>query len=261
DLRLGVGYNFTKAEEQANRSAFGLSKRGVYFVISSKLSNIFNLFGTSREGLVAMDDAQTHEYLAQNFDPKKEQAKNNSQSLAKPVTKTAKSQHAITTPDNQAPLQQQPLETITAIAEQQPQAPIKLAKTPEPILSESDEPVTTTSAVPERPAVASITATNTATSNHQPLVNQRISDVVYTVQIGSHQRLADARRHAAYLQRFGIATRIVRAGIPGRGTWYRVQSGQFNTLDDAGNYGERLKTQGALVNFVIADFQTTDPIN
>jgi uncharacterized repeat protein (TIGR01451 family) len=50
DLRLGGGYNWTGATEPGG---FGLSpaRRGFYFTISSKLSNLFDLFGTSKAGL------------------------------------------------------------------------------------------------------------------------------------------------------------------------------------------------------------------
>jgi hypothetical protein len=50
DLRLGGGYNWTGASEPG---AFGLTpaRRGFYFTISSKLSNLFDLFGTSKSGL------------------------------------------------------------------------------------------------------------------------------------------------------------------------------------------------------------------
>jgi uncharacterized repeat protein (TIGR01451 family) len=48
DLRLGGGYNLTGASEPG---AIGLApaRRGFYFTISSKLSNLFDLFGTSRQ--------------------------------------------------------------------------------------------------------------------------------------------------------------------------------------------------------------------
>jgi hypothetical protein len=50
DLRLGGGYNFTHAGEPVGfRVQQG--RRGFYFTISSKLSNLFDLFGTSRQGL------------------------------------------------------------------------------------------------------------------------------------------------------------------------------------------------------------------
>jgi hypothetical protein len=50
DLRLGVGYNFTLAGEPTG-SMLTPARRGFYFTISSKLSNLFDLFGTSRAGL------------------------------------------------------------------------------------------------------------------------------------------------------------------------------------------------------------------
>jgi hypothetical protein len=50
DLRLGVGYNFTLAGEP-DGIRIAPARRGFYFTISSKLSNLFDLFGTSRAGL------------------------------------------------------------------------------------------------------------------------------------------------------------------------------------------------------------------
>jgi hypothetical protein len=52
DLRLGIGYNFTKSGEPGLDRALP-SKQGFYFTISSKLSNLFDLFGTSKNGLAA----------------------------------------------------------------------------------------------------------------------------------------------------------------------------------------------------------------
>jgi uncharacterized repeat protein (TIGR01451 family) len=56
DLRLGAGYNFTAAKEPAG----GVlpTRRGFYFTISSKLSNLFDLFGTSKNGLAATGNEQ-----------------------------------------------------------------------------------------------------------------------------------------------------------------------------------------------------------
>lgn len=52
DLRLGLGYNFTRAGEPGLDHAMP-RKQGFYFTISSKLSNLFDLFGTSRQGLAS----------------------------------------------------------------------------------------------------------------------------------------------------------------------------------------------------------------
>lgn len=51
DLRLGAGYNFTGASEPNGVRSVLPVRRGFYFTISSKLSNLFDLFGTSRQGL------------------------------------------------------------------------------------------------------------------------------------------------------------------------------------------------------------------
>jgi uncharacterized repeat protein (TIGR01451 family) len=50
DLRLGAGYNFTSTKEP-NGAQVLPGRRGFYFTISSKLSNLFDLFGTSKAGL------------------------------------------------------------------------------------------------------------------------------------------------------------------------------------------------------------------
>jgi hypothetical protein len=57
DLRAGVGYNFTGSHEPAG-SNLAPTRRGFYFTISSKLSNLFDLFGTSRKGLMPASEPQ-----------------------------------------------------------------------------------------------------------------------------------------------------------------------------------------------------------
>ena len=56
DLRLGGGYNWTSAMEPGANPLVA-ARRGFYFSISSKLSNLFDLFGTSRQGAQAGADA------------------------------------------------------------------------------------------------------------------------------------------------------------------------------------------------------------
>jgi len=52
DLRLGAGYNFTASGEPAGAHVLP-TRRGFYFTITSKISNLFNLFGTSKAGLAS----------------------------------------------------------------------------------------------------------------------------------------------------------------------------------------------------------------
>lgn len=58
DLRLGGGYNFSSTFDGPGSQAFNNSRRGFYFTISSKLFNLFDLFGTSRDELQAPADAK-----------------------------------------------------------------------------------------------------------------------------------------------------------------------------------------------------------
>ena len=51
DLRFGLGYNFNAASEPPGATRIP-SRRGFYFTVSSKLSNLFDLFGTSQNGFV-----------------------------------------------------------------------------------------------------------------------------------------------------------------------------------------------------------------
>jgi hypothetical protein len=70
DLRVGLGYNFTRAGEPGLDSAMP-RKQGFYFTISSKLSSLFDLFGTSRAGLAGSDDTSNPAAPAENEGEKK----------------------------------------------------------------------------------------------------------------------------------------------------------------------------------------------
>ncbi len=59
DVRLAVGYNFTAAKEPAGAQVLP-TRRGFYFTITSKLSNLFNLFGTSKAGLQLPNATDQH---------------------------------------------------------------------------------------------------------------------------------------------------------------------------------------------------------
>jgi hypothetical protein len=60
DLRMGGGYNFSASHEPAG-SGLIPQRRGFYFTITSKLSRLFDLFGTSRNGLDPADPQKSEE--------------------------------------------------------------------------------------------------------------------------------------------------------------------------------------------------------
>ncbi|MDT7541335.1 MAG: large repetitive protein [Acidobacteriota bacterium] len=57
DVRLGFGYSFASVTEPAG-SLIAAPPRGFYFTISTKLSSLFDLFGTSQQGLAPTDQTQ-----------------------------------------------------------------------------------------------------------------------------------------------------------------------------------------------------------
>jgi hypothetical protein len=68
DLRFAAGYNFTRANKFNN--IFPDNNRqfrsGFYFTVTTKLSNLFDLFGTARQGLASEANAPTNADAAQN---------------------------------------------------------------------------------------------------------------------------------------------------------------------------------------------------
>ncbi len=57
DLRVGLGYNFSAKHEPVGVSPLP-AKSGFYFTLTSKLSHLFDLFGTSHDGLVGSKEEQ-----------------------------------------------------------------------------------------------------------------------------------------------------------------------------------------------------------
>ncbi len=70
----------------------------------------------------------------------------------------------------------------------------------------------------------------------------------FAIQVGASQDLGEAHR---ILDRFkGHRGRIVAADIPGKGRWYRVRLGAFETKDDAERYLRDLVRETGVKGFV-----------
>ncbi len=55
----------------------------------------------------------------------------------------------------------------------------------------------------------------------------------YAVQVAASQDLAESRRLVEKLEAAGYDAWLAKAEIPGRGTWYRVRIGRFESKEDA----------------------------
>ncbi len=68
DVRLAFGYNLTAAQEPVG-SPLVAQPRGYYFALSTKLSNLFNLFGTAADGLAEKLNTTTGKATAAPLPP------------------------------------------------------------------------------------------------------------------------------------------------------------------------------------------------
>jgi septal ring-binding cell division protein DamX len=58
----------------------------------------------------------------------------------------------------------------------------------------------------------------------------------YTIQLGSYNNIDDARQFAEGFTVRGYSPIINEVKIPGKGNWYRVSLGLFNTVEEAKKY-------------------------
>ncbi len=72
-----------------------------------------------------------------------------------------------------------------------------------------------------------------------------------TIQVASFNDQAQANDRVARLRAAGVDARVVRADIPGKGLWYRVQIGGFGTREEAMSYGNQLRSKGAVQDFIV----------
>lgn len=72
----------------------------------------------------------------------------------------------------------------------------------------------------------------------------------YTVQVASCKHRSDADTLAGTLRSKGYPVFVVPADIPGKGRWYRVRVGTFNTRQQAREFGENLKRKERTVKSV-----------
>ena len=109
---------------------------------------------------------------------------------------------------------------------------------------------TTAPAAPSTPPAAAAVAAPPV-----PVAPQQ-GDGNYTVQVGSYNNAAQAEERVGRLGSSGVEARVVRAEIPRRGTWYRVQAGRFSSHEEAARFGAQLKGKGAADDFIITEVQS-----
>lgn len=75
----------------------------------------------------------------------------------------------------------------------------------------------------------------------------------FTIQVGSFNQSGEAEARASVLRAAGFDARVAAVEIPKKGTWYRVQSGRFQTREQAALYEKSLRASGGAENSFVAE--------
>jgi hypothetical protein len=81
----------------------------------------------------------------------------------------------------------------------------------------------------------------------------------YTLQVSAAPTQAEAEKQVSQLKAQHLDAYWIRSQVPGVGVRYRVRIGRFPTKAVAHTYGERLRQQGLIIEFFIADFIEPPP--
>src|SRR5262249_21008472 len=73
----------------------------------------------------------------------------------------------------------------------------------------------------------------------------------FTIQVGSFKDQGEADTRASRLKSsVGGEVRVVKADIPGKGTWNRLQVGSFASREAAMSYGNQLRSKNVISDFI-----------
>ncbi len=131
-----------------------------------------------------------------------------------------------------------------------PSASASVAASAKPSVSPS---ATATPAAANQNATNKPTPTPPPTGTSGPAVGS--SDGSLTIQIGSYKTSGEAEARVAKLKAAGVDSRVVKADVPGKGTWYRVHSGRFTSEADASKHANELRAKGATRDFIVTGYQ------
>lgn len=81
---------------------------------------------------------------------------------------------------------------------------------------------------------------------------EAVTGGAWTLQLSASQSQDEADKFAARLREKGYAPFVIKADVPGRGTWYRVRMGSFASKDAANRYLTDFKRETQMDAFVAA---------
>lgn len=86
-----------------------------------------------------------------------------------------------------------------------------------------------------------------------PAASRKAPEGNFTLQVGSHQTLAEARDQVDALEVLGMQPHLRPVDLKGKGRWYRVYLGGFATREEAENEGLQMKAKHAIESFLVSN--------
>ncbi len=135
-----------------------------------------------------------------------------------------------------------------------PTALVDIPPPPEPgDLDEAPEPLDVLDATEEVAGLGALRgvaalAARAARSTPEPTPPKGGSAHHYTLQVKASRDKDDAEGFVASLRRAGFEARLVQADIPGKGRYYRVRVGRFDSIEEARAFQRRYKVESGQVD-------------
>lgn len=130
-----------------------------------------------------------------------------------------------------------------------PSPSASVASSAKPSPSASASPAANQNAA-AKPTATPATA-QTGSSGHSPSSGEGS----LALQVGAYKTPAEAQARVAKLKSSGVDARFVKAEVPGKGTWYRVQLGRFANDAEASKHAGELRAKGVVQDYIVTGYQ------
>lgn len=88
----------------------------------------------------------------------------------------------------------------------------------------------------------------------KPVIQTAPADAKFTIQVGSYTNPDEAHQVVGQWKSKGYPTFLVSADIPGKGRWYRVRLGSFQTKPEAQVFLDQFKQKEGVEAFIASNF-------
>jgi cell division protein FtsN len=86
-----------------------------------------------------------------------------------------------------------------------------------------------------------------------PAANRLAPDGKYTLQVGSHPTMVEAKTQLSALEGEGLEPYLRHVNLKGKGQWYRIYIGGYGSKEDAEEAGKQLQSKKVVQSFIVSN--------